>query len=125
MATSVRQMMAEANAAVPRISPAQALEMVAKGEAVVVDVRDALEVRSTGMVAGAVHVSRSLLEFQADPELPAHNKAFDKGKTMILYCASGGRSALAGKLLKDMGYTQVLNGGGFMDWAQSGVPIQR
>lgn len=125
MATSVKQMMAEANAAVPRISPAQAKELIAKSEAVVVDVRDATEVRSTGKLAGALHIPRGMLEFQADPELPSHNKALDKAKTVIVYCASGGRSALAGKTLKDMGYGQVLNGGGFMELAQGGVPVER
>jgi rhodanese-related sulfurtransferase len=125
MATSVKQMMAEANAAVPRIAPAEVRELIAKGEAVVLDVRDALEVRSTGKVTGALHTPRGLLEFQADPELPSHNKALDKAKTVIVYCASGGRSALAGKTLKDLGYTQVLNGGGFAELAQGGVAIER
>jgi rhodanese-related sulfurtransferase len=125
MATSVRQMMAEASAAVPRITAALAKELIAAGATVVVDVRDAMEVRSTGKVAGALHISRSMLELQADPESPAHNKALDKGKPVIVYCASGGRSALAGKTLKDMGYTQVYNGGGFMDLAQGGLPIER
>jgi rhodanese-related sulfurtransferase len=125
MATSIRQMMAEANAAVPRITPAEGSELIAKGNAVVVDVRDGSEVASTGKVAGALHISRGLLEFQADPESPAHNKALDKGKAVIVYCASGGRSALAGKTLRDMGYAQVYNGGGFMEWAQSGAPIEK
>jgi rhodanese-related sulfurtransferase len=125
MATSVKQLLAEANAAVPRIAPAQAKELIANGEAVVVDVRDALELRNTGKVAGALHIPRGLLEFQADPEAPAHNKALDKAKTVIVYCASGGRSALAGKTLKDMGYGQVLNGGGFNDLAQAGVAIEK
>jgi rhodanese-related sulfurtransferase len=125
MATSVKQMMAEASAAVPRIAPAQAKEMIARGNAVVVDVRDALEVRSTGKVAGALHIPRGMLEFQADPDSQAYNKALDKTKTVIVYCASGGRSALAGKTLKDMGYTEVYNGGGFTELAQGGVPIER
>jgi len=124
MATSLKQMMAEANAAVPRLAPTQAKALITQG-AVVVDVRDALEVRSTGKVAGAQHIPRGMLEFQADPELPSHNKALDKAKTVIVYCASGGRSALAGKTLKDMGYAEVYNGGGFIDLVQAGVPVER
>jgi rhodanese-related sulfurtransferase len=124
MAKSVKQMLAEADAAVPRITPAQAKDLIAKG-ALVVDVRDALELRSAGKVAGALHIPRGLLEFQADPESPAHNKALDKAKAVIVYCASGGRSALAGKTLKDMGYTEVYNGGGFKDLAQGGAPIEK
>jgi rhodanese-related sulfurtransferase len=125
MATSVKQMMEAANAAVPRITPAQARDMMAKGNTLVVDVRDGPEVAQSGKVAGALHVSRGMLEFRADPELPSHDKAFDKAKTVIVYCASGGRSALAGKLLKDLGYTTVYNLGGFKDWAESGGAVDR
>ncbi|KYG21747.1 rhodanese [Bradyrhizobium sp. AT1] len=116
MPTSVKQMIEAANAAVPKITSDQAAEMIRSGNTLVVDVRDAPEVAASGKIAGAVHVSRGMLEFRADPELPSHDKAFDKSKNVILYCASGGRSALAGKLLKDMGYDKVYNLGGFKDW---------
>ena len=116
MATSVKQMLEAANAAVPKITPEQAGDMISKGNTLVVDVRDAPEVAASGKIAGAVNVSRGMLEFRADPESPYHDKNFDKAKTVILYCASGGRSALAGKLLKDMGYDKVYNVGGFKDW---------
>ena len=65
------------------------------------------------------------LEFRADPESPYHDKAFDKGKAVILYCASGGRSALSGKTLKEMGYDRVHNLGAFKDWAESGGAVER
>lgn len=125
MATSVKQMMEAANAAIPRVTPAQASEMIAKGNTLVVDVRDAPEVEKSGKVAGAVHVSRGMLEFRADPESPYHDKNFDKGKSLILYCASGGRSALSGKALKDMGYDKVYNLGAFKDWAESGGQVEK
>lgn len=125
MATSVKAMMEAANASVPRITPAQAKEMIAKGEAVVLDVRDAMEVAQSGKVAGAVHIPRGLLEFKADPESPAYDRSLDPAKPVILYCASGGRSALAGKTLKDLGYDQVFNLGGFKDWAESGGAVDK
>ena len=125
MATSLKQMMEAANAAVPRITPAQAREMIAQGNALVVDVRETQEVANSGKAAGAVHVSRGLLEFRADPDSPAHDKNFAKDKNVILYCASGGRSALAGKLLKDMGYERVYNLGGFKDWADAGGEVEK
>ena len=125
MALSVKQMMEAANAVVPKITPAQAREMIGKGNTLVLDVRDAPEVEKSGKVAGALHVSRGMLEFRADPESPYHDKNFAKDKTVILYCTSGGRAALAGKLLKDMGYGQVYNIGGFKDWAESGGAIER
>ena len=125
MATSVKQMMEAANAAVPKITPAQARDMMAKGDTLVVDVRDGSEVQQSGKVAGAVHVSRGMLEFRADPESPYHDKNFAKDKTVILYCASGGRSALSGKVLKDMGYDRVYNLGAFKDWAESGGAVDK
>ena len=124
MTMSVKQMMDAANASVPRITPAQAKEMIARNNTLVVDVRDAPELEKSGKVAGAIQVSRGMLEFRADPAAPTHDKNFDKGKTLILYCASGGCSALGGKVLKDMGYTQVYNLGAFKEWAESGGPVE-
>ena len=125
MTTSVKQMLEAANAAVPKISPAQAKDMIAGGNTLVVDVRDGTEVAASGKVAGAVHVSRGLLEFKADPEAPTHDKNFSKDKNIVLYCGSGGRAALAGKLLKDLGYEKVFNMGGFKDWADSGGAVEK
>jgi rhodanese-related sulfurtransferase len=125
MATSVKQMMETANAAVPRITAAQAKEMIAKGGTLVVDVRDGTEVAQSGKVAGAVHASRGLLEFKADPDSPYHDKNFTKDKTLIVYCASGGRSALSGKVLKDMGYEHVYNLGAFKEWVESGGAVDK
>src|SRR6267143_2804579 len=121
MATSVKQMMEAANAAVPKITPAQAREMIAKGNTLVVDVRDAPEVEKSGKIKGAVNVSRGMLEFRADPESPYHNPAFQKDKTVLVYCASGGRSARVGKTLKDFGYASVYNIGGFKELADAGL----
>ena len=78
MAATVKQMLEAANAAVPKITPAQAKEMIAKGNTLVVDVRDGTEVAASGKVAGAVHVSRGMLEFRADPESSYHDKNFSK-----------------------------------------------
>ena len=125
MTTNVKQMMEAANAAVPKITPAQARDMISKGNTLMVDVRDAPEVEKSGKIAGAVNVSRGMLEFRADPESPYHDKNFSRDKTLILYCASGGRSALSGKVLKDMGYTEVYNVGGFKDWADSGGAVEK
>jgi rhodanese-related sulfurtransferase len=125
MATGVKQLLEAANAAVPKITPAQAKEMIAKGNTLVVDVRDSAEVANSGKVAGAVNVSRGMLEFRADPDSPYHDKSFDKGKTVIVYCASGGRSALSGKVLKDFGFANVYNLGAFKDWAESGGAVEK
>jgi len=125
MVTNVKQMLQAANEVVPRVTLAQAREMIAKGNTLVVDVRDAPEVQTSGKIASAVNVSRGMLEFRADPEFPYHDANFDRNKTVIVYCASGGRSALSGKVLKEMGYAQVYNLGAFKDWAEAGGAVDK
>jgi rhodanese-related sulfurtransferase len=125
MAKSVKDLVEAANAVVPRISPEQAQELIAKGNVLVVDVRDAPEVEQSGKVAGAVHIPRGMLEFRADPESPYYDQSFAEDKTVIVYCAAGGRAALSGQALKEMGYADVYNMGGFKDWAESGGAIDK
>ena len=121
MPSSVKQMLAEANAAVPRLSPPEVRDMIDQGNILIVDVRDAPELAAGGKIRDAVHVSRGMLGFRADPESPYHNPAFQPDKTVLVYCASGGRSALSGKTLKDLGYRTVYNAGGFKELADAGL----
>jgi rhodanese-related sulfurtransferase len=125
MATSLKAMMEAANASVPRVTPDQAKGMMSRDGVVVVDVRDTMEVAQSGKVSGAVHIPRGLLEFKAAADSPGRDPNLDTDKTVILYCASGGRSALAGKTLKDLGYEKVFNLGAFKDWVESGGPVDR
>lgn len=125
MAKSAKELVEAANAVVPRIGIADAQEKVAADGVLVVDVRDAAEVDKTGKVAGAVHVPRGMLEFRADPESPYHDANFAKDKTVIVYCASGGRSALAGQALKELGYGEVYNLGAFNDWVDNGGAVDK
>src|SRR5258708_30568708 len=81
---------------------------------------EAAEVATSGKVPGAVAIPRGLVEFRADPASAMHDKAFDRAKTVVAYCASGGRSALVGKTLKVMGYPNVRNLGGFKGWLEAG-----
>ena len=122
---NVKEMLAAANAAVPKITPDEARRLVAEKNALVVDVRDGTEVQASGKVKGAVNISRGMLDFRADPDSPYHDKAFSKDRPVILYCASGGRAALGGKLLKDFGYGEVYNLGGFKDWAEGGGEVEK
>ena len=125
MALSVKQMMETANAAVPKITATEAREKIAEGNTLLLDIRDGTEVQASGKAAGAVHVSRGLLEFRADPDSPTHDKNFSREKVVLIYCASGGRASLAGKLLKDMGYSEVYNIGGFKDWCECGGAVEK
>lgn len=124
MASSVKDMMAEANREVPKLTPQEVREKLRSGNALLVDVRDGTEVRDSGKIRGAVNVARGMLEFRADPESPYHDPAFRKDRTVILYCASGGRSALAGKTLKDFGYQNVFNAGAFKDLVGAGLEAE-
>ena len=110
---------------VPRISPEEAKGLVGRSDVLFLDVREPAEVAASGKVPGAVAVPRGLVEFRADPVSPMHDAAFDRGKTVVAYCASGGRSALVGKTLKDMGYTKVLNLGGFKGWVDAGGEVEK
>ena len=125
MPTSTKAMLDAARAVVPTITAQEAAELVKTKGAVVLDIRDGTEVAASGKVQGALAISRGLLEFKADPELPTHEAALQKDKPVILYCASGGRAALAGKLLRDLGYTDVRNAGGFKDLVAGGWAVEK
>jgi len=122
---TVQSMLAEADAAVPRISPEEAKGWLGRTDVLFLDVREPTEVAASGKVRGAVAVPRGLVEFRADPASPMHDAAFDRAKTVVAYCASGGRSALVGKTLKDMGYANVRNLGGFKGWLDAGGEIEK
>jgi rhodanese-related sulfurtransferase len=124
MATSAADMLAAARAVVPTITPAEAVELVRSKDALIVDVRDGTEVKASGKAKGAVAVSRGLLEFRADPAASTHDPAFRTDRPILLYCGSGGRAALAGKTLRDLGFTDVRNLGGFKDWVAAGGEVE-
>jgi rhodanese-related sulfurtransferase len=125
MPTTVKDMLAAARAAVPAVTPSEAADLVAKSDALIVDVRDGTEVAASGKVKGALAVSRGLLEFKADPDLPTHDPALRKDRPVILYCGSGGRAALAGKTLLDMGFSDVRNVGGFKGLVDAGWEVEK
>ena len=125
MSQSVMDKVAAAKKAVPAISTEEAARLLDRQDVLFVDVRDAEEVAQSGKIRGALNISRGMLEFRADDATPYHNPAFSRDKTVILYCASGGRSALGGKALMDMGYAKVKNLGGFKAWVDAGLPTER
>ena len=124
MAASVQEWLATANAIVPRLAPRELKELMTRPDVVLIDVRDAPEVYKSGKLHGARHISRGMLEFRADSATAYHDPALRKDRTVVVYCASGGRSALAGKTLLDMGYSSVYNAGGFSDLAAAGIETE-
>ena len=120
----VRQLVAEANAVVDTVSVSDALVMHEDAGIVFVDVRETVETGQAGSIAGAVHAPRGFLEFMADPESPLHKPELASGARLLLYCASGGRSALAARALVDMGVENVAHiAGGFAAWKEAGGPV--
>jgi rhodanese-related sulfurtransferase len=125
MPKTAKQMVAEADATVPRISGAEAKAMHGQPGVVFVDLREPAEIAASGKVPGALAIPRGLLEFRADAESALHDATLGGAKTVVTYCASGGRAALAGKTLQDLGYTDVRNLGGFKDWAEAGGDAEK
>ncbi|MFT4097877.1 MAG: rhodanese-like domain-containing protein [Rhodoblastus sp.] len=119
-----KQLLAEANAVIETIDVQHALRLVGDPGVQLVDIREAHEVAQSGMAQGAVHAPRGFLEFLADPESPMHMKEL-AGRKLVLYCASGGRSTLAAKTLRDMGLDVCHVAGGMSAWAAAGGPIQK
>lgn len=119
---SVKAMVIAANAEIETIDTARASALLGQDNVVFLDVRDGMELTQQGQIKGAVHAPRGMLEFLADPEMPMHNPAIREDSHLVVYCASGGRSALSAKTLKDLGYKNVCHiGGGIQAWKQAGL----
>lgn len=112
-----------ANAVVPRITPEQGIAKHGSS-AVFIDVRDSASIGETGTIAGALRIPRGMMEFAADANTPFHNTKLTHDAELILICGAGGQAALAGATLKDMGYTNVSNVGGFSAWKDAGGPTE-
>jgi len=121
------QMVAEALAEVPTVSAAEASEqMQTTPTTLVVDVRDPADIAATGIIPGAINVTLGTLTFKADHEVPPdwRDPNFqDFSRPIITTCETGEMAALAGKLLKDMGYTNVrILKGATVAWKEAGYP---
>lgn len=111
-----KQMLAEANAVIETVAVQDLDYMLDDAGIVLVDVRETVE-REQGMIPGSVHAPRGLLEFKADPESPIYDDVLKPEARLVLYCGTGGRSALAAKTLIDMGYSDVASlAGGYEAW---------
>lgn len=90
-----------------------------------VDLRELQERVDLGTIPGAVHVPRGMLEFWADPKSPYYRDWFTEDRRIVVFCAGGGRSALAACVLEDMGFSDVAHlEPGFRGWQEAGQPIE-
>jgi rhodanese-related sulfurtransferase len=123
MPDTVADLIARAKTQIENLTPEQAAREAAAG-AVLVDLREASETAADGVIEGAVLAPRGMLEFYADPASPYHRDEFEPTRRTIVYCASGGRSALAAMTLTGLGYTDVAHlDGGIKGWREAGHPL--
>ena len=124
MKKTAKQLVDEATALITTYSVAQAKAMLGDPHVQFVDVRDVRELERDGVIPGAIHAPRGMLEFWFDPESPYHRKEFARDQEYVLFCAAGWRSALATRTLLEMGFERVAHiGGGFQAWKEAGGPV--
>ena len=123
---SSQTLVAEALKTVKTISPEEALKLVSENKCNLIDIRDGVELQKLGAVENSFHIPRGLLEFSIHPESAyVQNNQLDLNKETVLFCAAGGRSALAAKTLKEMGFKNVSHvEGGFGLMVQKGFKIK-
>ncbi|WP_431855695.1 rhodanese-like domain-containing protein [Azospirillum sp.] len=123
-----KDLLAEANTRIETVTAERARTWFDSKDpdVVFVDIRDPRELERDGMIPGALHAPRGMLEFWVDPESPYHKPVFASGKRFVLYCASGWRSALATDTLRGMGLAPICHlGGGFKGWKEAGYPVDQ
>jgi rhodanese-related sulfurtransferase len=122
--TPVKTLVAEANARIETIGVEDAIALLDNDDVQLIDIRDIRELNREGVIPGAYHAPRGMLEFWVDPQSPYHKALFASGKKFVFFCAAGWRSALATRAMQDMGLKPVAHiDGGFGAWRDAGGPI--
>ncbi len=125
MVITTADMVARAKGRIENLTVNEASREIDGDEVLVVDLREADESEQNGAIAGSIHAPRGMLEFWADPTSAYHRQEFDPAQRIILYCASGGRSALAAITLGELGYDKVAHlDGGLKAWKEQGRPVE-
>lgn len=126
MPHSVAEMVASAKTNIENLRPEEAYAEHRDGSTLFVDIRESEELATSGVIPGAHHAPRGMLEFFADPASSYHQPVFDPARRVVLYCASGGRSSLAAEALQELGYEKVAHvDGGLKAWTESGLPTTK
>ena len=117
---SSQTLVSEALREIKTISPEKALELSNDSKCHLIDIREEIELQNNGKIENSIHVPRGLLEFSIN------SNSIDLNKEIVLFCAAGGRSALATKTLKEMGYKKVCHiQGGFSALQNSNFKIKK
>ena len=120
----IKDMVAEANAMVDHAPATDYLDRHGAEGVTFVDLRDPRELEREGMIPGAFHCPRGMLEFWIDPDSPYAKDQFQTGNRFVFYCASGWRSALSARTAQEMGLQNVSHiNDGFSGWKKAGGPV--
>ncbi len=120
------ELLEDARRRIENMPVADALALHGDADVLFVDLRDVRELWRDGMISGAFHAPRGMLEFWIDPASPYHKEEFASGKRLLFYCASGWRSALAADTAQRMGIERVAHiDGGFTAWKEAGGPVEQ
>ena len=121
----IKELLAAAMPRIETLTIEQALPLLGDPDVQFVDIRDPRELERDGVIPGAFHAPRGMLEFWVDPESPYHKPIFTNGKRFVLYCGGGWRSALATDILQRMGLPRVCHiEGGYGAWKKAGYPTE-
>ncbi len=125
-AVTVAGLVADAKSRIQNLNPSEVRTELDRDGVVLIDIREAHEITENGVIPGAIHAPRGMIEFYADPTSPYYRAEFDPASRIILTCASGGRSALAVDRLQQMGFANVAHlDGGLKAWKEQGFPVAR
>ena len=123
--TGYKALLAAAEREIRTLSIDEARNLLDDEDVQFVDIRDIRELQREGRIPGAFHATRGMLEFWIDPESPYYKSVFGSGKTLVFYCQSGWRSALATQTVQRMGLDKVCHiGGGYRAWLEAGAPTE-
>ena len=121
---TLESLLENANKEVKRLSFEESLSIINESNTIIIDVREESEVNNLGIIKNAIHIPRGLLEFTLVPNSSNNPVKIDDNTNILVYCAGGYRSALAAKTLKDLGFKNVYNLGGYNEWVENGGEIQ-
>ena len=124
---SPQTLISEASKQIKTISAKDALNLSNNNMCNLIDLREEGELKNNGIIENSTHIPRGLLEFSLNSNSPLiQNNIVDKNKDIVLFCAAGGRSALAAKTLKDMGFENVSHiEGGFGAMQEEGFKVKK
>ena len=117
---SLELILEEANKQIKRLSYDDSIDLIKNHSTLIIDVREESEVHSSGVIKNAIHIPRGLIEFK----ISNISTITEEDTNLLVYCAGGYRSALAAKTLKDFGFKNVFNIGGYEEWILNGGEIQ-